>query len=329
MMIPLTMRWRQLIAFAVLTCIALPVGSGSAQDYPSRPIRIVVPNAPGGQTDFLARLFATKLMERNYTAVVENRSGANGALAADHVAKSPPDGYTLFVGQQGTQTVLQHLDPKLPYDGVKDFAPIILLTTGPQVLVTNPEFPPKTVKELLALAKAKPGTLTYASSGVGTTTQLTAEQFKLVTGADITAVSYRGAGPANMDLIAGHVPISFDLIGNAINNIRAGKLRALAVTAAQRSPVLPDVPTMAEEGWPQIEAGAWFALFAPAKTPPAIVAWLNKQANEIFSAPDIRESFAARGMLLPLGSPKQLGDHVEAESKRWGDLIRRTGIKME
>ncbi|HEY4773208.1 MAG TPA: tripartite tricarboxylate transporter substrate binding protein [Xanthobacteraceae bacterium] len=311
----------------MLAVAILFAGAARAQDYPTQPIHIIVPNPPGGQTDFLARLFAQKLTERKYTVVVENRSGANGAIAAAHVAKSLPNGYTLFIGHQGTQTVLQHLDPKLPYDGIRDFAAIILLTTGPQVLVVHPSVPAKTVKEVVALSKTKP--LTYANSGIGTTTHLTAEQFKLATGTDITGVIYRGAGPANADLLAGHVSMAFDLIGNAMGNIGAGNLRALAVTAAARSPVLPDVPTMAEQGWPEIEAGAWFALFAPANTPQPIIAWLNRQANEIFSAPQIRENAAARGMSLPLGTPEALAAHVEKESKRWGDVIRRAGISLQ
>jgi tripartite-type tricarboxylate transporter receptor subunit TctC len=301
----------------------------SAQDYPNRPIRIIVPTAPGGMSDVLSRMFAAKVTERTgRTVVVENRTGAAGVIAANYVAKSAPDGYTIYLGFHGTQSIMQHLDPKLPYDPAKDFAPVVFLATGPNVLVVHPSFPAKTVRELVDVAKSKPGGLNYASAGIATTPHLISEQFKLHAGVQITGIHYRGAAPAGQDVLAGHVPMTFDLIGNALGNIRSGKLRALAITAKQRSPLLPDVPTMAEAGYPDVEAGAWFAFFAPAGTPESAVNWLNKQANEIFALPEVSSKFTSQGMILPLGSPEQLKAHVDADTRRWGEVVRKAGIKL-
>ena len=317
------------IALAFAVCVAF-FGGARAQDYPNRPVRIIVPTAPGGMSDVLSRTFAAKVQERTQRViVVENKTGASGVLAADYVAKSAPDGYTIYLGFHGTNSVLQHLDAKLPYDPAKDFAPVVFLATGPNVLVVHPSVPVRTVQELVALAKSKPGGLSYASAGIGTTPHLIAEQFKLYAGVDIVGVQYRGAAPANQDVLAGHVPMTFDLIGNAMNNIREGKFRALGITAAQRSPLLPDVPTMVEAGLPEMQAGAWFAFFAPAGTPASAIAWLNREANEIFAAKDVAERFTSTGMVLPLGPPERLRDHVEADSKRWAEVIRRAGIKLQ
>ena len=319
------------LSIALVTALlAIQAGVASSQDYPNRPVRIIVPTAPGGMSDIVSRTFAAKVQERTgRVVVVENRTGANGVLAADYVAKSAPDGYTIYLGFHGTNSVLQHLDAKLPYDPAKDFAPVVFLVTGPTVLVVHPSVPANNVLELIALTKSKPGGLTYASAGIGTTPHLVAEQFKLATGANIVGVQYRGAAPANQDVLAGHVPMTFDLIGNAMNNIREGKFRALGITARQRSPLLPDVPTMQEAGLPEMEAGAWFAFFAPAGTPRAAIDWLNREANAIFSAPDVNARFTSTGMAVPLGPPEALGAHVEAETRRWGEVIRRAGIKLQ
>jgi tripartite-type tricarboxylate transporter receptor subunit TctC len=317
------------IALALAIC-AVSLGGARAQDYPNRPVRIIVPTAPGGMSDILSRTFAAKVQERTQRViVVENKTGASGVLAADYVAKSAPDGYTIYLGFHGTNSVLQHLDAKLPYDPAKDFAPVVFLATGPTVLVVHPSVPVHTVQELIALAKSKPGGLSYASAGIGTTPHLVAEQFKLYAGVDIVGVQYRGAAPANQDVLAGHVPMTFDLIGNAMNNIRDGKFRALGITAAQRSQLLPDVPTMVEAGLPEMQAGAWFAFFAPAGTPASAIAWLNREANEVFAAADVRDRFTTTGMTLPLGPPGLLRDHVDADSKRWAEVIRRAGIKLQ
>jgi tripartite-type tricarboxylate transporter receptor subunit TctC len=318
------------LALAVLGDLS-GVGIAGAQDYPTRPIRIIVPTPPGGMSDLVSRVYAQRLTEKTkHVVIVENKTGSNGVLAADFVAKSPPDGYTIYLGYHGTQSVLHHLDPKLPYDPAKDFAPVVLLTTGPTFLAVHPASPWKTVSDLVVeAARAKPKSLTYAHAGIGTTSHLVAEQFKVFASVEIVPVPYRGQAPANQDVIAGHVSMTFDLIGNGMPNVKAGTVRPLAITARDRSPLLPDVPTMREAGYPDVEAGAWFAFFAPAGTPAAAIDWLNRHANEIFSEPAVRERFVAQGMTLPLGPPAALQAHVEADSRRWGEVIRRAGIKMQ
>jgi tripartite-type tricarboxylate transporter receptor subunit TctC len=321
---------RQALMLVIVAALSAGAGPARSQDYPSRPVRIIVPTAPGGMADIASRAFAAKVQERTgRTIVVENRTGASGVLAADYVAKSTPDGYTLYLGFHGTNAVLPHLDPKLPYNPARDFTPVVFLVTGPNLLVVHPSVPANTVQELVALAKSKPGGLTYASAGIATTTHLVAEQFKLAAGVELVAVQYRGAAPANLDVLAGHVPMTFDLIGNALNNIKEGKIRALGITTKERSPLLPNVPTFVEAGLPEMEAGAWFALFAPTGTPPVAIAWLNREANTIFALPEVASRFTATGMSLPLGPPERLGAHVEAETKRWGEVVRRAGIKLQ
>lgn len=300
-----------------------------AQGYPNRPIRIIVPTQPGGVSDILSRAFANQVQRlTGAVVIVENRTGANGELAAEYVAKSAPDGYTVYLGFQGTQSVLPHVEPNLPYDAARDFAPVVLLATSPSVLVVHPSFPARTVKELVDLAKAKPGLYSYASAGFGTTHHLAAEMFKLAAGVDLTGVTYRGAAPANQDVIAGHVPIEFDNLGLAVNNIRGGLVRPLAITSKERSPLLPDVPTMAEVGYPSVVATAWFAFFVPAQTPQAAIEWLNRQANKAFSDPSVRNQFEQQGLALPLGSPESLGRYVAGETERWGEVIRKANIKL-
>jgi tripartite-type tricarboxylate transporter receptor subunit TctC len=300
----------------------------AAQQYPSQPIKIIVPTAPGGVADIVARAFAQKLGESGKTAVVENRTGAAGTIAADFVAKSPADGYTVYVGFHGTQSILPHL-MKLPYDAAKDFSPVILVARSPNILVVHPSVPAQSVKELVEHAKANAGRLTYASQGNGSSGHIVGEQFKQVTGTNIVHVPYRGAAPAVQDLVAGHVTMMFDILTLAAPQVKAGKVRALAVAAPQRVAVLPEVPTMAEAGLPQLEGGPWFGLLVAAGTPRAIVDWLNSEARKAFEAPEVRERLAAQNLTLPLGTPEDFAAHIAAETKRWGDVIRTAGIKME
>ena len=326
------MNTRRTPGFAIASAIALLTGaaaSAAAQDYPKQPIRIIVPLAPGGIADLLARAFTTKLGETPGTvAIVENRTGGGGAIGADAAAKAAPDGYTLYVGFHATQAILPHLDAKLAYDPRKDFAPVALLALGTNVMVINPALPAKTVAEFIALAKSKPGTMSYASAGVGSSSHLVGEQFKIFTGADMAHVPYRGQAPANQDVMAGHVQMTIDIIGLTVANVRDGKLRALSTIATQRSSFLPDVPTMAEAGYPDIQGGPWFALFAPTGTPANAIQWANARANEIFKRPEVAKPFIEQGMTLPLGSPEALGRHVAEEYERWGSVIRKAGIKM-
>ena len=300
-----------------------------AQGYPSQPIKILVATPPGGIADLVGRTFAQKLSEGGKAAVVENRTGAGGALAAEAAAKAAPDGHTLFVSMHQTNAILPHLVGKLSYDPLKDFAPILHATASANILVIHPSIPARTVNELVAYAKANPGKLTYASQGNGSSGHVVGEQFRKLAGINITHVPYRGAAPASQDLVAGHVSMMFDIVPLARTQIVAGTVRALAVASPQRLAAIPDVPTMAEAGFPQIEGGPWFGLVAPAGTPRAIIELLNAEGVKAFSAPDVRDRFLSQGILLPLGTPEQYGAFIEAEHKRWGEIIRSVNIRLE
>jgi tripartite-type tricarboxylate transporter receptor subunit TctC len=318
---------RCLAAVLALVAAAAPL---SAQEYPAKPVRVIVPTAPGGMADILARLFAQKFGEKTQQPIiVENKTGAGGVIAADYVAKSPADGYTLYVGFHATNAILPTLDPKLPYNGAKDFAPVLHIANLPNVLVVNAKVEAKSVKELVELARSKPGTLSYASQGIGSSGHVAGEQFRLLTKTDIVHVPYKGAAPALQDLIAGRVPMMFDIVPFALQHIQDGSVRGLAVAAPERVAVLPDIPIMAEAGYPGVQGGAWFALFAPAGTPPAIVELLNKAGRDAFNAPDVRDKLEPRGVVLVLGSPAELGAWVAADTERWAKVIREAGIKLE
>jgi tripartite-type tricarboxylate transporter receptor subunit TctC len=312
-------------ALALACLLALPA---QAQQFPSQPIKIIVSLAPGGVADIVARALAQKLGETGKTVLVENRTGAGGAIGADAAAKSAPDGYTLYMGFHATQSILPHLT-KLPFDPAKDFTPVIFIATSPNILVVHPSVPVRTPKELVAHVKANPGKLTYGSPGVGSSGHLAGEQFRQLHELDIVPVHYRGAAPALQDLVAGQVSMMFDIVPLTKEQLAGGRVRALAVTSAKREPAVPDVPTMAEAGMPGVEGGPWFGLFAPAGTPRPIVDWLNAETKKAFSAPDLRARLEGQGLTLPLGTPEEFGAHVAAETKRWGEVIRRGNIKLE
>ncbi|MFL5083432.1 MAG: Bug family tripartite tricarboxylate transporter substrate binding protein [Xanthobacteraceae bacterium] len=317
------------IAVAILAGLAKLFGDVAAQEFPSQPIRIIVATPAGGIADLVGRTFAQRLSEGGKTAVVENRTGASGALAAEAVARAAPDGHTLFVSMHQTNAILPHLTKKLSYDPLKDFAPILNATASTNILIVHPSLPARTVPELVAYAKANPGKLTYASQGNGSSGHVVGEQFKLLAGVDIGHVPYRGAAPASQDLVAGHVSMMFDILPLARTQMQAGTVRALAVAAPQRLAAVPDVPSMAESGFPQIEGGPWFGLAAPAGTPRAVIDWLNAEGRKAFSAPDVRERFLSQGILLPLGTPEDYGAFIESEYKRWGDIIRSVNIRLD
>lgn len=327
------MRLRHLIMVAALglagaTAAAAP--TAKAEEYPSRLIHIIVPTAAGGLSDLSARVFGQKLQEETkQPVVIDNRPGAGGIIGAEFAAKAPADGYTLFVGAQQPMAILPNLKTKLPYDPVKDFTPVAQMVASPLVLVVNPSVPAKSVAELVALAKKEPGRLTFGSAGLGSMGQLTGEEFKQAAGINIVHVPYKGVAPAGEDLLAGHLTMTFDLVVNVAQHVKAGALRALAVTVPQRVAALPDVPTMAELGLPQVQATNWFALFAPANTPPAIVAWLNRKADEIFALPDVRKRFEAQAVSLPGGTPQELGAYAAEERQRWQRVIAKAGIKLQ
>jgi tripartite-type tricarboxylate transporter receptor subunit TctC len=314
---------------ASLVLLAFAIGPAAAQTYPTQPIKIIVATAAGGIADLVARTLAQKLSEGGKTAVVENRTGGAGAIAAEAVAKAPPDGHTLLIGMHSINAILPHLVSKLSYDGIKDFAPITNIVASANILVVHPAVPAQSMRELVAHARQNPGKLLYASQGNGTSGHIVGEQFKQIAGIDLVHVPYRGAAPAIQDLVAGHVSLMFDIVPLARTQIAAGKVRALAVASPRRLPAVAEVPTMAEAGFAELEGGPWFGLLAPAGTPRAVIEWLNSETRKAFAAADIRERYHSQGMTLPLGSPKEFSAFIAAESKRWGDVVRKTGIRME
>ena len=307
---------------------ATVAAAAHGQDYPTRPIKMLVPAAPGGIGDILPRIFGQKLAESgSHTVVVENRTAGAGVVAAEAIAKAPPDGYTLLVGNQGLLSIRPQL-AKVPYDPVKDFAPIVLLVSVPNILVVHPSVPAQSLQELLAYARANPGKLTYSSQGIGASGHIAAELLKLAAGVDITHVPFRGAAPAAQALAAGHVHMMFDVVSLALGPIQSGTVRAIGVASQERVGVLPDVPTLGEQGFPG-EIGAWFGLLAPAGTPPAVIGWLNREANRVFTTPDTRKQFVAQGAAMPLGRPEDFTRHIADNTARFGEVIRRAGIKVE
>jgi tripartite-type tricarboxylate transporter receptor subunit TctC len=304
--------------------------SACADDYPAKPVKIIVSLAPGGLADMFARLFAQHVTEATKQAVVvENRTGGAGVVGAEAAAKAPGDGYTLYLGLHSTIAILQYLNPKLPYDPAADFVPVVHIATLPNLLVVHPSVPANSVAELIAYAKSKPGTLSYASQGNGSSGHMAGEQFKLLTGADVVHVPYRGAAPAVQDLLGGRVQMMFDTVTLQAPQIAAGKVRALAVTATQRVAALPDVPTTVEAGLPELQGGAWFGLFAPAGTPRDVVAWLNRAARESFTAPAVHARLEQQGAQLPLGPPEEFAAFIAAERQRWSEVIRKANIRLE
>jgi tripartite-type tricarboxylate transporter receptor subunit TctC len=321
-------RIRMSLSLAVALAIAGAV-PGHAQDFPTKPIRIIVGAAPGGLIDLFARTYGAKLQERSGQPVlVENNSVATGTVGADAVAKAAPDGYTLIMGHPANMTIWPIINPKLPYDPRKDFAPVALTGTAANLMLVPKSSPIHSVQELIATAKANVGSLTYASQGLGSSAHMATEQFKLATGIEAIHVPYRGSTPAVTDLIAGQVSFLVDTVPFNLTHVRAGTLRALAVAADQRSAVLPEVPTMSEAGVPNVQGGLWLALFAPAHTPPAIIQYLNKQAQEIFALPDVRQGMESKGLVLPRGSPEDLANFLAAEDTRWRDVIKRAKIEF-
>jgi len=316
------------LAAAFVAMIAAFASPAAAQNYPNQPIRIIVPTPPGGVADLLARVIAQGISANTgKTVIAEQRTGAGGVIAADFVAKSAPDGYTIYMGFHPTQSILVHLQ-KLPYDPAKDFEPIILAGSSPNMLVVHPALPAKTPMELVEYARKNPGKISFGSPGNGSSGHMVGEQFKIMHNLDLVHVPYKGAGPAVIDLVAGHIQMMFDIVPLAREQLLAGKVRALGVMSPKRLPVVPEVPTMAEQGMPELEGGPWFGLLAPAKTPRPIIDWLNAEAKKAMSAPDVRTKLETLGVVLPLGSPEDFRKHIADDTQRWGDIIKRAGIKL-
>ena len=323
----LTLRITQL-ALASLP-LAAAAQNAPAPAWPTRPVTVVVPFAPGGGTDIAGRLLAVRLGQKwGQTVVVDNRTGAGGVVGAELVAKAKPDGYTLLIGNVGTQSINPSLY-KLTYDADKAFAPISLFAELPFAFVVNPNLPAKTPKELIALAKAAPDKYTYASSGSGGSPHLTAEIFQQATGVKFVHVPYKGGGPAMSDLMAGHVDMLFASILETSGYVKTGKLRALAVTSAQRSPAMPEVPTLAELGVPNAESGSWVALLAPAGTPQALVDKIAADVKEAVSTEDMRKALIAQGATPRGSTPAELQKTIDADKLRYGQVIKAGGVKVE
>lgn len=300
------------------------------EGWPAQPIRIVVPFVPGGSTDVLARRLAEKLrVALGQPVVVENRGGAGGTVGADSVAKSAPDGYTLLMGVTGTHGVAPSLYPKLPYDPLRDFAPVSLVVTAPLVLVTAQELPARTVTDFVALAKAKPGTLTYGTPGNGTSMHLTGVMFDLSAGTELVHVPYRGSAVALTDLVAGRISCMFGDLLVVLPQVQAGSIRPLAVTSTTRNPLLPQVPTLAEAGLAGFEALSWQGLFAPAGTPPAIVERLSRETRAAMQSPETRDFFAAQGFEVDGSSPDAFRTLVAREIAKWAKVVVAGNVRAE
>ena len=298
-----------------------------AQAYPVKPIRVIVPYAAGGATDLTARLVGQKMQAVfKQNVIVENRPGAGGVIGADTVAKAAPDGYTVLVGVPAEMAILRHMQ-KLPYDVPRDFAPVSLAAITPLILVVHPSLPVRTVKELVAFVRARPGQINYASAGTGGVQHLAAELLKITTKIDMTHVPYKGAAPVMPDLIGGHIPLFFSGMPPAMPHVKAGKLRALAVTTTKRSPAAPDVPTMVESGIPGFDISNWFAYFVPAGTPGEIIARLNGEVNKALKFQDVKDKLASVGAETVGTTPDELGKFVQAETEKFAKLIKASGAK--
>jgi len=314
---------------ALLCAAALPAFGQSS--WPAKPVRIVVPYPPGGPVDVSARLLAPKLQESlGQPFLVENKPGAGGNIGADFVAKSAPDGYTLGMGAIATHAINPALMANVPYDPIRDFRHLALVVQVPNVLVVNPELPARSVKELIALAKAQPGKLDFASGSTGSTGHLAGELFKQMTGTYMVHIPYKGAPPAVADLLAGRVHLMFDNLASALPNVRAGKLRALAVTTLRRSSALPDLPTLDESGLKGFDMTTWWGLMGPAKLPPDVVQRLSVEILKAMDSADVRERLRAMGMEgSPLRTPEQFTAFVEAEAKLYARLVKVSGAKPD
>jgi len=313
-----------------LVCAALALTgaqAASAQAYPTRPVRVVIAFPPGGPTDFVGRLVTDKMSaELGQRVYIENRPGAAGTVGADNVAKADPDGYSLFLTTSGAVTIAPHIQ-SVPYDPLRDFAPIALVTKVTEVLVVTPKLGIKTVKELVALAKEKPGAVSFASTGIGSPPHLAQELLDVSANVKFLHVPYRGAAPALTDLLGGQVQVLAADLPVLIAQIQAGTLVPIGAAADKRDALLPDVPTLAEQGYPNTEASNWYALLAPAKTPPTVIAKLNKAVDDALSDPEIHEKLVKAGATPVGGTPEALGAFMKSEYEKWGKVVAERGIK--
>jgi tripartite-type tricarboxylate transporter receptor subunit TctC len=315
-----------LAAGALLPAFAATAATAA---YPTKPVRLVTGSAPGGGSDFVARVLSEKLTERfGYTVIVDNRPGAGGVIGADVVAKANPDGYTILVNT-GSAIAVNPALQKLPYDVKRDFAPVMQVSRAPFVLAVNPAVPAKSVAELIQLAKANPKKFSYASSGIGAMSHLAMELFRNMTGVNVVHVPYRGSAPAAVDLIAGQVQLAMNNIVPTLPHVRSGRLRALGVSGPLRSPVLPEVPTVADSGLPGYEAMQWYGVLLPAKTPRDIAAFLHKELTAVLQIPIVRTRLTEEGGDVVGGTPEQFAAYIEQETVKWGKVVKAAGVKAE
>ena len=316
--------------YVLAALTALAVSQAFAQSYPSKPIRLIVPFAAGGGNDNIARLVGKRLSDSvGQPLVIDNRPGAGGVVGAELAAKSPPDGYTLFLGGVGSHALNPNLIERLPYDPIRDFAPVALLAEAPLVLVVHPSVPARDLAEFIAYARKNPGKLNFASNGNGSSSQLAAVMFDSMAGVDMVHVPYKGLAPALADLLSGQVQLMFSSIVAILPHIKSGRLRALAVTGTKRLPLLPDLPTVAERGFPGYEASSWYGILAPAGTPREIVTKLNAEFTKALEQPEVSRTLRAEGAEPIGGSPEQFAAFIRAEKDRMGKVIREGGIRLE
>jgi tripartite-type tricarboxylate transporter receptor subunit TctC len=312
------------------TALALSASAFAQDAYPSRPITMVVGFQPGGGTDTVARILAKTVGDSvKQQVLVENKAGAGGNIATDYVAKAAPDGYTVLLGNVGSLTVAPHIVAKLPYDPLRDFAPITMAVVFANVLVVQPDLPAKTLAEFVKLAKAKPGTITYASSGIGGAGHLAGELLKVVAKIDIVHVPYKGGGPAMQGMLGGQVQAFFATPVSVGGHLKSGRVRALATTGPKRAELLPDVPTVAESGYPGYEAMNWYAYVAPAKTPKPVIDRLHREIVKALAAPEVVELLKKQGLEPSSSTPEELGRYIKSEYDTWGRVVKEAGIKAQ
>jgi len=316
--------------FALMTGAAFIGGLVHAQNYPVKAIRLVVPQPPGGGNDVIARMISQKLsVALKQQIAVDNRAGAGGLIGADVAAHSPADGYTLLLGNVATLAIIPNVQKKMPYDPLKDFAPVSLIASAPLLVVVHPSVPVHSIKQLVALARAKPGQLNYASNGVGSSTHLATEMFKMMTKTDLVHVPYKGLGPATTDLLSGQIQLMFSSAVAMMPHVQAKRLRAIAMTGAKRSTAIPDIPTVAESGVPDYESGSWYGILAPTGTPREIIDLLNREIVAAVRSADITDRLVAEAVIPVGNSPAEFAAHIQKEYTRIGNVIRSSGAKFD
>jgi tripartite-type tricarboxylate transporter receptor subunit TctC len=320
---------RQACVLALVGATATLTGTVSAQQYPTKPVRLIVPFPPGGGTDAMGRILAPKLGEAlGQQVIVDNRGGAGATIGTEIASKAPPDGYTLLL-MTVTNSIGMSLYPNLKYDLVRDFAPITRLATTPHIIVVHPSVPAKSVKELIALAKARPGALVYSSSGSGSVSHLGGEYFGYLTGTKLLHVPYKGGGPSVASLVAGEVAAAFATMPSVLGQIKAGRVRALAITTAHRSPSLPNLPTVIESGVPNYDVGSWYGLSLPVGAPKDIIARLHADTLKVLALPDVKERLDSNGFEVITSTPEQYGEFVRTEVERWAKVAKLAGARAD